>query len=211
VPLRRIPCGTVPHAARHPTRHGSPRGTVSHAARYPTRHGIPRPHARVRVREGWHPAPYGSTRTPAPPLILARCTAVLALARATLHFAIVCCAIQASRRERSDVAHIEAELRRRARAHPAHICTGTSAPGRGLTPPTSAPGPGSPRPHLHQDWAHPAHICTRTASGGRTAEAPTAAQHRDVASVKLCIAALPSVASLRRRTPQRCIVAPLLL
>ena len=27
---------------------------------------------------------------------------------------------------------------------------------------TSAPGLGSPRPHLHRDWAHPCHICTRT-------------------------------------------------
>ena len=31
--------------------------------------------------------------------------------------------------------------------------------GHGLTPPTSAPGLGSPHPHLHQDWAHPfAHL-----------------------------------------------------
>ncbi len=38
-----------------------------------------------------------------------------------------------------------------------HICART-----GLNSPTSAPGLGSTRPHLHQDWAHPAHICTRT-------------------------------------------------
>jgi hypothetical protein len=38
-----------------------------------------------------------------------------------------------------------------------HICTGT-----GLTPATSAPGLGSPLPHLHRDWARPCHICTRT-------------------------------------------------
>ena len=25
---------------------------------------------------------------------------------------------------------------------------------------TSAPGLGSPQPHLHRDWAHPCHICT---------------------------------------------------
>ena len=31
-------------------------------------------------------------------------------------------------------------------AHPSHICAGT-----GLTPPTSAPGLGSPRPHLRRD------------------------------------------------------------
>jgi hypothetical protein len=53
----------------------------------------------------------------------------------------------------------------------------TSARGLGsLTPSTAAPGTrsagqalpslesglGSPRPHLHRDWAHPAHICTGT-------------------------------------------------
>ncbi len=27
---------------------------------------------------------------------------------------------------------------------------------------TSAPGLGSPRPHLHRNWAHPSHICTGT-------------------------------------------------
>ena len=37
-----------------------------------------------------------------------------------------------------------------------HICTGT-----GLTPAISALGLGSPRPHLHRDWAHPVHIRTR--------------------------------------------------
>ena len=31
--------------------------------------------------------------------------------------------------------------------------------------PTSAPGLGSPRPHLHSEWAHACHICTGT---GRT-------------------------------------------
>jgi hypothetical protein len=35
----------------------------------------------------------------------------------------------------------------------------------GLTPSTSAPGLGSPLPHLHWDWAHPCHICPGT---GRT-------------------------------------------
>jgi hypothetical protein len=36
------------------------------------------------------------------------------------------------------------------RARPAHICTGTGSPAA-----ISAPGLGSPRPHLHRDWAHP--------------------------------------------------------
>ena len=38
-----------------------------------------------------------------------------------------------------------------------HICSWT-----GLTPSTSAPGLGSPHPHLHRDWAHPSHICSGT-------------------------------------------------
>ena len=42
-------------------------------------------------------------------------------------------------------------------AHPCHICNKT-----GLTPPTSAPGLGSPLPHLHRDLAHRCHICTGT-------------------------------------------------
>jgi hypothetical protein len=36
------------------------------------------------------------------------------------------------------------------------------AGGSGLAPPTSAPGLGSPLPHLHRDWAHPCHICAGT-------------------------------------------------
>jgi hypothetical protein len=42
-------------------------------------------------------------------------------------------------------------------AHRFHICAGT-----GLTPPTTAPGLGSPLPHLCRDWAHPCHICAGT-------------------------------------------------
>jgi hypothetical protein len=38
---------------------------------------------------------------------------------------------------------------------PPTICSWT-----GLAPPSSALGLGSPRPHLHRDWAHPSHICT---------------------------------------------------
>jgi hypothetical protein len=38
-----------------------------------------------------------------------------------------------------------------------HLCTGT-----GLAAATSAPGLGSPPPHLHRDWAHRRHICTGT-------------------------------------------------
>ena len=53
---------------------------------------------------------------------------------------------------------------RRDSAHPSFICTGTwltpatSALGLGSPLPTSAPGLGSPRLHLHWDWNHPAHI-----------------------------------------------------
>ena len=32
----------------------------------------------------------------------------------------------------------------------------------GISAATSAPGLGSPLPHLHRDWAHPGHICTGT-------------------------------------------------
>jgi hypothetical protein len=39
-------------------------------------------------------------------------------------------------------------------ARPCHICAETW-----LTPATSAPGLGSPLPHLRRDWAHPCHIC----------------------------------------------------
>jgi hypothetical protein len=43
------------------------------------------------------------------------------------------------------------------RCDPCHICTGTA-----LTPATSAPGLGSPLPHLHRDCARPGHICAGT-------------------------------------------------
>jgi hypothetical protein len=40
----------------------------------------------------------------------------------------------------------------------------TGAPTRlEVPPPSSAPGLGSPRPHLRRDWAHPARICAGTA------------------------------------------------
>jgi hypothetical protein len=50
---------------------------------------------------------------------------------------------------------------RRDWAHPAHICAGT-----GVTPPTSAPGPGSPRPHLRREGlgSPPLTICMRPAA-----------------------------------------------
>jgi hypothetical protein len=50
-------------------------------------------------------------------------------------------------------------------ACPAQTYTNASAswPGRGrLAPATSAPGLGSPVPHLHRVRAHPCHICTGT-------------------------------------------------
>ncbi len=43
------------------------------------------------------------------------------------------------------------------RGNPCHICIGTR-----LTSATSAPGLGSPLPHLRRDWAHPCHICAGT-------------------------------------------------
>jgi hypothetical protein len=51
---------------------------------------------------------------------------------------------------------------------PCHICTGTgltpaaSATGLGSPLSTSAPGLGSPLPHLRRDWARRSHICTAT-------------------------------------------------
>ena len=59
-------------------------------------------------------------------------------------------------------------------AHPCHICAGTRlAPahictGTRLTAPTSAPGLGSPLPHLRRDWARPCHICTGTGLAAAT-------------------------------------------
>ncbi len=80
----------------------------------------------------------------------------------------------------------------------------------GLSPPTSAPGLGSPRTHLRRDWAHPAHICTRTgltpptSAPGLGSPRPHlywdyhGAQHRDVASVS---------ALLHSRALHRCAAA----
>jgi hypothetical protein len=42
-------------------------------------------------------------------------------------------------------------------AHPCDICARSRT-----TAATSAPGLGSPLPHLRRDWAHPCHICTGT-------------------------------------------------
>ena len=42
------------------------------------------------------------------------------------------------------------------REETSRYCT-TSAPGLGLIPDTTAPGVGSPVPHLHRDWAHRCH------------------------------------------------------
>ncbi len=47
-----------------------------------------------------------------------------------------------------------------------------------VTPPTSAPGLGSPHPHLHRDWARPGHIRTGT---GRVQAAPVARAHGQAA------------------------------
>jgi hypothetical protein len=48
----------------------------------------------------------------------------------------------------------------RPRTRPAPLPSPRAATGHTL--PTSAPGLGSPHPHLHRDWAHPAHICAGT-------------------------------------------------
>jgi hypothetical protein len=61
---------------------------------------------------------------------------------------------------------------------PCHSCTGT-----GLTPASSAPGPGSPLPHLRRDWAHPCLICTGTGRSPATSApglgSPLPHLHRD--------------------------------
>ena len=44
----------------------------------------------------------------------------------------------------------------------------------GTLRPTSAPGPGSPRPHLRRDRAHPAHICAETRATNSRARLPSA-------------------------------------
>ena len=56
-------------------------------------------------------------------------------------------------RDRAHLPHLH-----RDRARPACICTGT-----GLAAATSAPGPGSPLPHLRRYWARRCHIRTGTA------------------------------------------------
>ena len=53
---------------------------------------------------------------------------------------------QPSHRQHAGVLRARGAGRRVGWAHPAHICAGT-----GPTPPTSAPGLGPPRPHLHRD------------------------------------------------------------
>ena len=80
---------------------------------------------------------------------------------------------------------------------PCSICAGirhipaTSAPGlgsprphlhteTGLTPATSAPGPGSPLPHLRRDWAHPRHICAGTGLTPEQGSPRDQARHRHI-------------------------------
>jgi hypothetical protein len=61
----------------------------------------------------------------------------------------------------------------------------------GLTPAISAPGLGSPLPHLCRDSAHSCHICAGTGL------APTPHLHRDPARLRLaaCVACLCSLAA----------------
>ncbi len=58
----------------------------------------------------------------------------------------------------------DATSRRRTHSHPFSnpILETSSCALLAHTLPTSAPGLGSPRPHLRRDWAHPAHICAGT-------------------------------------------------
>ena len=56
--------------------------------------------------------------------------------------------------------HKVTKIKARPRLPCRRICAGT-----GLTPATSAPGLGSPLPHLRRDWAHPAHICSSAGAG----------------------------------------------
>ena len=50
---------------------------------------------------------------------------------------------------------------------PAHAGLPGACTWTGLTPATSAPGLGSPLPHLHLHWAHPCHIYTGTGLASR--------------------------------------------
>jgi hypothetical protein len=75
----------------------------------------------------------------------------------------------------------------------AHICAGTRP-----TPPTSAPGLGSPRPHLHRDWAHPCHACAGAL--GRPLSVPICTGTRltwprRICAVTACAAALRAAPS----------------
>ena len=97
---------------------------------------------------------------------LPRCAAGMGCAAHASHSATTAhrggaCAAGGVRRDRISYDLCEGspgEVSRRIRAlRFAHIGTVT-----GLASATSAPGPGSPRPHLHRDRAHPAHICTGT-------------------------------------------------
>ena len=64
---------------------------------------------------------------------------------------------------------------------------------------TSAPGLGSPLPHLHRDWARPCHICTGT---GTSAQGPdTLGPHRTAQSPKSL--ARPTAVRLRARAAGR--------
>jgi hypothetical protein len=84
---------------------------------------------------------------------------------------------RADRRLERRIAHADAVEQRRDRSctapHRAQ-CAEEEEEGAavGLTPPTSAPGLGSPRPHLRRDWARPRHnrgrgVAAKRARGGR--------------------------------------------
>jgi hypothetical protein len=79
------------------------------------------------------------------------------------------------------------------------ICTGT-----GLIPPTFVPGLGSPRPHLHRDWARPTHICTGTGIAPPKSApglgSPLLHLHRDRASERSACSRSSSSSSSSTRT-----------
>ena len=99
---------------------------------------------------------------------------------------------------------------RRALACP-HSTVGTQA-AAAEHPPTSAPGLGSPLPHLYRDWARPCHICTGTGLAPATSAPGPGSTfphlRRDSANAShICAGTPPRASRSRRRTPERSALA----